>query len=325
MAKGWFRAALTLSGIGFVLTLTGCISDAPRDNPLDPARGIRVSGKVERFYNNSGIPNAMIKLQPGHFSALAAADGSFAIDHIPAGNYTLSVAAAGFREDSLTLELRQSVSASFKLDALPFFRSISLTTQHISTFIAPQDSFFVSMAAAADDPDNRSDVKTVWYHVAEFGYTDTLFEASPQEKIFTGELDTGRLGLASIHELIGKSFVFYVEDLPGAASASEPVYITRIITDTPRGVAPINAAVTPPFQLHWQPLALPYPFTFHIEIKKVNFTFLTLAGEIRDIPANSTAATFSAALQPGEYIWLLYVVDEFGNRSRSLENPFIVP
>lgn len=325
MANVWFRAALAFSGIGFVFTLTGCISDAPRDNPLDPAQGIRVSGKVERYYNNSGIPNAMIRLQPGNFSALAAADGSFAIDHIPAGNYTLSAGATGFRGDSLTLELRQSAAANFKLDALPLFRSISLTTQHISTFIAPRDSFFVTMTAAADDPDNRSDVKTVWYHIPGYDYADTLFEASPQEKIFTGELDIGRLGLASIHELIGKPFVFYVEDLPGAVSASEAVYISRIIAETPRGLAPINAAVTPPFQLHWQPLALPYPFTFHIEIKKVNFTFLTLAGEIRDIPPGSVSATFSGSLQPGEYIWLLYVVDEFGNRSRSLENPFIVP
>jgi len=309
----------------FVVLFHGCNSDAPRDNPLDPVNGMRIEGKVERYYETSAIREAMLVLKPINKTALSAADGSFAIENISPGNYTLVCQAAGFSSDSVELNIQQSTIANFKLNGLPYFRDISLTTHHISSFSAPSDSFFVLFNVAADDHDNRSDVKIVWYRIDDFGFADTLFEENPQEKTFFGELDIRDLGIASLQQLEGKPFTFFVEDQPASVTVSEQYFITRIINTTPTGQSPLNVAASPPLNFEWDGLSLPFNLTFKIEIRKINFSFFTLVGEVNNIPASDTTATFGNPLEQGEYFWVLYIVDEFGNRSRSLENPFIVP
>lgn len=309
----------------FVILFYGCSSDAPRDNPLDPVNGLRIEGKVERYYETSAIREAMLLLKPINKTALSAADGSFAIENISPGNYTLLCRAAGFSPDSVELNIQQSTVSNFKLNGLPYFRDISLTTHHISSFSVPNDNFYVLLNVAADDHDNRSDVKTVWYRIENFGFADTLFEDNPQEKTFSGELDIRDLGISSFQQLEGKPFTFFVEDLPEAVTVSEQFFISRIITMTPTGQSPLNVAVTPPLEFKWDGLSLPFTFSFKIEIKKINFSFFTLVGEVNNISAGDTTATFGNPLEQGEYFWVLYIVDEFGNRSRSLENPFIVP
>lgn len=312
-------------GIMFVVLFHGCSSDAPRDNPLDPVNGIRIEGRVERYYENTAIREAKLLLKPTNKIALTTAEGSYAIDQISPGSYTLVCQADGFSPDSVELNIQQSTTANFKLNGLPYFRNISLTTHHISSFSTPNDSFYVLLNVAADDHDNRSDVKMVWYRIDDFGFADTLFEENPQEKSFSGELDIRDLGIASLQQLEGKPFTFFVEDLPAGVTVSNQYFITRIIDITPTGQAPLNVAVSPPLNFEWDGLSLPFTFSFEIEVRKINFSFFTLVGEVNNIPASDTTATFSNPLEQGEYFWVLYIVDEFGNRSRSLENPFIVP
>lgn len=315
-----------ITGIMFVFLWYGCTSDAPRDNPLDPVNGVQITGKVERLYDNTGINNAMLVLKPINKTAISALDGSFAMDNISPGNYTLVCQAGGFAPDSLALDIQQSHTANFRLNGRPFFRSISVTTHHISSFSAPNDSFFVLINAAADDLDNRGDVRLVRYAIEAFNFTDTLFEANSQEKIFSSELRMSDLGISSLQQLAGKPFVFYVEDLPGAVFASNEVFITRIIEETPVGQAPLNAAISGqgPINFEWLPVSQPYSFTFDIEIRRINFSFFILVGEVKNIPPADTTAAFGGDLIQGEYFWTLFITDEFGNRSRSLENPFIV-
>lgn len=312
-------------GIMFVVLFQGCSTDAPRDNPLDPANGIRVSGKVERFYETQGINNAMLMLKPTDKITLSASDGSFVIDGAAAGNYTLLCRVAGFAPDSLQINLQENHTVNFKLDGLPYFENISLTTHHITSFSTPQDSFFVVIQATGNDLDGRSDVNSIRFRIEAFNFSDTLFEDNPQQKIFSGELDRNDLGIASIQQLIGKPIELDIEDFPGSVTVSEPQFITRIIERVPVGISPLFTTISNfPFELSWEPLSLPYPFTFDIEIKKINFTFISPAGSLRNISSTDTSATFNSVLEPGEYIWELYIVDEFGNRSRSLENPFVV-
>ena len=315
-----------IAGIMFVFIWCGCTSDAPRDNPLDSTNGMQVTGKVERLYDNTGIKNAMLLLKPTTKSTISAADGTFTIENVSPGSYTLVCQAEGFAPDSIVMDIQQSRTASFRLNGLPFFRSISVTTNHISSFSAPNDSFFVLVNAAADDLDNRGDVKLVRYTMDAFSFADTLFETNSQEKIFSSELTAGDLGISSIQQLSGKPFVFYVEDLPGGVSASQEVFTTRIIERTPVGKEPQNVAISGqgPINFKWLPVSQPYPFTFDIEIRRINFSFFILIGEIQNIPAADTTASFSGNLSQGEYFWTLFITDEYGNRSRSLENPFIV-
>jgi hypothetical protein len=316
---------IIIIGIIFVSVFQGCTSDAPRDNPLDPENGIRISGKVERFYENRGIKDAMLTLKPTNKATLSTAEGSFVFEGVAAGNYTLVCQASDFFSDSIELDLQGNRSVNFKLDGIPYFEDISITTHHISSFSVPNDSFFVVIQASANDKDGRPDVQKVWYGIEAFDFADTLFEDNPQQKIFSAELNKKDLNINSIQQLAGKPFVLYVEDFPGQAAASEAQYITRIINRVPVGLSPLFTTINSfPFELTWEPVSLPYPFVYDIELKKINFTLISPAGSIKNIPPADTTAVFNGALEAGEYIWELYIVDEFGNRSRSLENPFVV-
>ncbi|NIT59363.1 MAG: hypothetical protein GWN00_25015, partial [Aliifodinibius sp.] len=252
----------TLKFIGFLfaILLTGCTSDAPHDNPLDPANGIHITGRVERLYSTAPLSGATLTLKPGNRIARSTMDGTYQIENISPGNYTLLCSAEGFLTDSVTLTLNRSDTTIFKLNALPYLNHISLTTQHISNSFPADDDFFVQSTAVAGDPDNTSDVELVRYEIDGFAFADTLtlIDISAQGKTFTAELQPGELGLMSLEQLIGKPFNFYVEDLPGAVVREPEQFIIRIIDEVPTTLAPQGNSVNPPFQFEWEPMNLPF-------------------------------------------------------------------
>ena len=235
--KNLARLAIYLINCYFLLS--GC-GDAPRDNPLDPVNGIRLSGSVQRFYENTSINDAIITLKPGNFIGRTGSNGSYLIENISPGTYTIVCQKEGFLADSVEITLQQQDVANFRLDALPFFTEISITTQHRVSFINSLDTFFVEIEVTASDPDNPRDVDSVRYQIDAFGFADTLLRINPQQQRFIGQLATSDLGIASLEELNGRPFVFFVKDLPGAVVPSEPQFITRIIQDTPEARFPIN-------------------------------------------------------------------------------------
>ncbi len=316
---------LTIYLVGVYLLTGGCSSDAPRDNPLDPANGIRINGIVQRFYENNPIADAVITLTPGNLIGRSNSDGSYSIENITPGNYVAVCQKPGFLADSMNINLQQQETVNFRLNALPFFTNISITTQHLVSFISSVDTAFVEITVTADDLDASNDVDSIRYQIDAFGFADTLLQINPQEQTFIGQLETRDLGISSLEQLGGQPFIFFVKDLPGAVVASNPQFITRIIRDTPVAQFPINnISITLPFVFEWQMFSAEFPFTYDIEIFQINFNFFTLVDEIRNIPGNVTEFNYSGPLSAGEYFWVLFVIDEFGNKSRSIENPFTI-
>lgn len=308
-----------------LLMFFDCSSDAPRDNPLDPVNGIQLSGQVQRFYDTRPIDNAVIMLKPGNLIGRTNGGGNYTIDNISAGTFTIVCQADGFWPDSVEQTLEQQATADFRLDALPFFTNISITTQHIFSFINSVDTFFVEFEVSADDPDGAGDVDFVHYSIDPFAFSDTLIQVSPQAQRYIGQLELSDLGIASIDELNGQPFTFFVEDLPGAIVSSGAQFITRIINETPVALAPVNTIIQPPFTFEWEAFPVTYSFSYDIQIFQINFNIFTLVDEITGIPSSQTSVEYSRSLDRGEYFWVLFVIDEFGNKSRSVENPFTVP
>lgn len=319
-------------GIGLLLSLLlwGCVSDAPRVNPLDPdgeAPALAgITGRVERFYANTGIANAMITVLPDQIVTTSDAQGNYRIAaSLFPGDYTVVCTVGGYAPDTVRLSLSagEAGQADFRLNALPVFSSARLLTRRETGFINPETRF-LEYAVEVDDADGDGDISRVTVTIPGLAYRDTLTRISAQEATFTGRLQPARLGLGGLEALEGHPFHFQATDLPGDSTDSGPRYISRLIEVVPVGDAPTGSA-TPPFDFEWTSVFPPYPFTYRVEIYQNVAVQLPPERVLEGIPSDTTRWGFSGPLPSGNYYWVLYVEDDFGNTSRSLPKAITIP
>ena len=239
------------------------------------------------------------------------------------GQYTLLCEAAGFGPDSIVLPLGEDVSitADFKLNALPQFQSISITSLHEASFIPPDD-YFLDISARVADGEVNGGIRSVWFEIQSRLVEDTL-RFLPQEQRYFKRLRPNQLNVSTLEELIGLPIILYAEDINGAIVASEERFMTRVINTTPITSAP-NGSATIPFNFEWQQPAVSYEFNYQVEI----FLNLNIAlppeDIITSIPSERTSFTYNQPLPSGDYFWVLYINDSFGNRSRSVQKQLII-
>ncbi len=313
------------------ILITQCVNNAPRDNPLDPINHsseprFKITGNVLSFYQPfQPIPGAMLWLKPTEQVVIADNAGQFQFDNLLPGNYVLSCTATQFRGDSISLNLKSDTTLAFHLDALPFFKKISLTTHHLSRFFPPDDLYWLKIEVQVDDNDGVNDVQWVYYRIEQQNYQDTLMQTSTPG-VLGIQRNANDFPSRSIHSLMGHAFLFTAEDQPGARVQALPQFISRIIETTPELIEPTSLNIISgfPITFRWQPVFLPFPFSFKIEIYRVDFGIPSLIFDQSAIPSTSTELLFNTQLTAGDYFWVLYIIDEFGNSSRSREGAFRV-
>ena len=310
------------------LLLMQCISDAPRTNILDPALSnnpvIKVEGNVTRLNATTAIPEAKVFIVGRDARTLTTQSGAYALQaELPDGDYQIGCAAEGFSADTVVVSLKAGspTKLDFHLNALPEISSVSLLTRHVGSFIPP-NQLFADLTVTADDPDGFSDIQSVLVEIPAFGFSDTL-QFLPLQQQFFIRLTPALVGVNSLERLEGIPIAVIARDSRNAAQHSEGHKISRIIREIPKTTAP-NGAAAQPIQFLWQSFLRPYPFTYRIEIyPNVNIALPPVA-IIDEIPSTETTATLTDILSDGEYYWVLYVVDQFGNYSRSVQTPLIL-
>ncbi len=304
----------------------GCTADAPRDNPLDPINGLTVAGRVERLYTNMPINGALLTLEPNGLIDRADSEGRFQFGMLRPGQYQLICEASGFVTDTVTLDVQQTVNHTFKLNGLPRFNRFSLTTTRISRFFPPDDKIEFDFEVAASDPDDPTDVESMIFQIEDI--IDTVIvdqiSSTANERIFArrniSQLDLG--GIEMMNEVIGKEIRFFVKDRPGITVVSQPQFLSRIIDQTPIGLFPRDEdPVSVPFTMTWEDMDLPFTHTYSLGVA---VAFGEEIEQIDNIAASQTSFVYTRPLSAGSYVWFLYIVDEFGNRSRSRLNPFVI-
>lgn len=268
-------------------------------------------------------------LLPDFIATRTDANGEFRFrERVPAGSYTLRCQAEGFNPDSVTFSVsnEQNYTHTFQLNALPRFESISVTSRHEALFFPP-DNAFLDLNATASDPDGPTHISMVWCVLESTGLADTL-QSIPAEQRWFSRVPPQFLGGNTIQELIGQPFTFYVRDTDGAVVSSRGHLFSRFIEDTPRPLAP-RGNISIPFTFRWADAdtldAILYPFTYAIEIYENVPIALPPVEHIDNIPPDQTTWLYSnTGLPAGDYYWVLYLVDSFGNRSRSLQVPLTI-
>lgn len=309
--------------IGSILILN-CFSDAPRDNPLDPTNGISLSGRVSRFYSNSAIANATVRMNPGNRISITNGTGNYQFPDISPGSYNLTVVTDGYAADSTEINIQNNTELNFTLDSLPHFQNIGLITSH-TTYWFLDDIFSIQVETIGEDGDGIGDIESVWFKIVEYGFSDTLQRAAPSSNVFRGQIFAPDLPINNLQELIGKPFRFFIKDLPGFANSSLPQFITRIINETPQLLSPVGLSIisSDTINFKWQAIVnIHFPFTQKIEIYSIDLGLKV--DEMSSINSDASEFLYTKPFSNGNYYWVLYIVDEFGNRSGSKEGSFRV-
>ena len=318
---------------GFVLALlTGlflwaCLDDVPRDNPLDPALGnhnFLLNGTVQTYYApRSPIADALVWLEPGTHITRTAADGSFRIENIAAGRYTVYCSAEGYASDSVQVNITANKQLNFNLNGLPRFVSRAVTTHHIARWFPLNDVYYLETTAQVTDADGLADIKQVICEIPYSAFRDTLdpeLNAGHFKKTFF----TQDLNINSLHELLGQPVYFIAEDNPGAQLRTEGVYAARILEKTAALTSPVELQAVPADSIHfrweWNPPA--FDHTLKIDVYAINAGIVTSVKTIDDIPAGYTDWLYRSDLPAGDYFWTVTIRDAFGNTSQSKEQVF---
>ena len=320
-------ARFGLGVLALAAALAGCLGDAERGNPLDPlsdnfrdAGGVvgvaaRLSAPAE------GVAGATVRLIPTEGGtervAHAGGDGRFSLADVPSGTYRLRVEAEGFTtaDTTVTVEAGRLVEQGVLLNALPRIAAQSVHSERINRFFPdPPIISRVVVEAVVEDPDGPADIARVDFVIPSFE------TGSPGPELFRAELIAvpgtvrptyRRTFLESelpvtVQELLGRNLFVEARDQAGSVALSPDMHIVRIVEAIPVPVSPRlppdHPPVRLPFVLTWEPLALPYTFTWRVELFFVPESGQEVAaGVLEGLPSSATQATVSLGLQPGRY------------------------
>ena len=343
-----FNRKQLVASVGLIIgciCLSGCFDDVARDNPLDPqSDNYQPVGALTGVITNrtlESISAVSVKVESlGSASSVlyqveTDVSGTYLLEGLPAGEYTLSVEKEGYasQTESLMVEVRETLNRGFVLNGLPFLDRFSARSRHINrVWPPPLDFFALEFSAKADDTDGILDIDALWVEMPSIGFVDTLeFSGSP------GEYDSIVLGeevpLSNIHNIIGEQIFFNVSDRFGQVIHSEPVQIARVIMDVPNAISPQGGTVEQEAQpiLVWACQEISFMYTYTIEVIRtdnvVRNTVTVIENLEPDMVCNGqdqASIQVDVGLMQGEYLWTVSIEDNFGNTSRSREAGFAV-
>ncbi|HPR89288.1 MAG TPA: hypothetical protein PL181_14830 [bacterium] len=300
---------------------------APHDNPLDPANPdypyARLSGTVRTAsYPHLPIPTAVFEWKPGADLAHSAADGSFLFDRIMPRSGRLLCTHPDYFSDSLAITLQpgKTTDAEFLLNMKPtldYFRIYSIVLNRYPALRTYQ----IGVACRINDQD--ADIDSVWLENSALALRMPLpYNTSARE--YQKTCTPAELHLPSIQELPGMDFTVKVADRSGRTVTPGQAAVRRIITDEVTFVEPVNyqAVVAQP-SFTWEKLSPGFDFTYTMEIYTADLLPLKV-WEKSGISAETTHLWIDRRLDPGDYYWVIWCVDAFGNRARSRPASFTV-
>ncbi len=313
--------------------LSGCVGDAPRDNPLDPlspgfsSRGT-VTGQVVTAKRSTGIAGATITDLTEATTVSTDSSGYFLFPHRSAGTHTFIVSKSNFTSDTFSVTVQSGATANVlrSLNGPPSVTFQRILTRKVDQFF-PSTMYSVEVEAAVTDPNNDNELVSVSFAVDTFRYP---LSYNVLTKKFTRTLDKGSFPTNTIQWLVGKPLSIVARDTLGAENAGAPFYVTRVIENAAVPQSPTNNESLKQDSIYfsWSEPDVTFNFTYSVNVSIVVSGTTTSVWTKTGLNATDQPLKFpndgSIVLSPGNYVWSVFIVDEFGNSSRSKEYPFTV-
>jgi hypothetical protein len=310
-----------------LLLLVVLACQAPHHNPLDPQNPdyafTRIAGTIRTAsYPHTPIQGAVLCWQPGPALTSSRADGTFLLDRTASGSGRLVCTHPDYFPDSLELSLTpgQTGEAGFLLNRKPAMDDLYIYSIVLNRYPALRTS---QIGVTCKISDQDGDIGSVWLENEALALQSPLV-FDPGTQTFQKIYSPADLHLASIQEAASHDFRIRVADKAGHELALGSASVRRIITDEIPFVEPANAQIVAARPvLQWKKFAPGFSFTWLVEVYSAELIPLKV-WQKSGLATKSTFIEVDQPLEPGDYYWVVWCVDEYRNCARSKPASFTV-
>lgn len=331
----------------FTLTIIFYSCDAPHMNPLESYTIIpdtvkirdtttvrdtiikiihpdvyAIEGYVTSMHTTPlAIENVIVKWNNDEV-ALTDGNGFFCIANIEKEDGRLYFSHDDYILDSLNVSWGESdtTEISFRLNMKPVlqieeFYSI-ISNDH------PDQTYGSLQLSGEIVDDNYQSISRIYIINPSIGFSRLLSLNSEHQ--FNILLDETDLGVDDIDEIVGNNFQVYVWYNHRGYNAGSAV-ISRVIRNSVEYLSPANSTEIDnrnPY-LEWKRIQTGFDFTLTTEVY-TNDIYPELVWSASNINSEVITRRVGTRLPNGEYFWVIWIVDENGNKSRSKPASFSI-
>jgi hypothetical protein len=234
---------------------------------------------------------------------------------------TLTFEKGGYKSASVNIEWSDdaAITQNIFMNALPVVSSFNIYSI-VENNYGPRRTYQMVVDAKISDEEN--DIDSVYIANAALGIKAYLAYDVLAKK-FHRDFSTTDLRLNSLMQVVGHDFSLNVVDQANEVFTLGTERVERVIQDEIEIDSPKNGdSVDNTISVKWSPFAPGFPFSYAVQIYTNDDFTPELIWQKENISADSLSQIVTAALEPTEYVWMIWCVDEFHNCSRSKPGSF---
>lgn len=304
--------------------------NAPHINPLDPfSEGLSyatIKGVVQNYgATTMKVPDVSIYWEPQKVLVKSDSGGNFLISNVFPTDGKLTFHKDGYMDDTLSIKWDNNkvFSDTVRLKKIPQIENLQFYSVNVLSLDSTSFSeLYLQVKLNSAD----KNVDSLFVTSDEFNFSKGL-TLNASGNFYHAEIKKDDLGVPSLEQVVGYDFEVYAVDSLAGTYLVGTTKIFRIIKNYPRLSEPNNndtLNVTP--ALKWQNYSGDFQYTYGVEIYNDVFPGFSPEDDYfyldSQIPSNTIEDNISKTLVSGDYYWVVWVVDNFGDRISSFPYKF---
>jgi hypothetical protein len=311
-----------------IILLAAC--NAPHLNPLDPENPDNAIFTIEGTVVTAGLTTNPIKNVQVYWSVdkvyVSTDDnGYFKIGSKGLNEGWLYFNQASYSGDSIWIswDKQKKVTLQERLNYIPTIDSIFIYSSIINKYSSPE--YQLTFKITVTDQDDNID--SLFVQCPSLQINKSIQKIS--SKYFTDNFSNIDLSLTSFAEIIGKTFDVYAKTSSGKTYYVGSSNVKRIITDEIETISPKNEDTLSTFYpvLNWKRFLEGFNFNYMVEVY-TDEPEPKLLWEKQKVSSDEITITVEASINVtpdnDKFFWVIWCIDEYGDRSRSKPAGFVL-
>lgn len=303
--------------------LWSCLGDAPRNNPLDPSNNNSTLSSLNGTVLTYRVPHQAIsgvKVIWENDNIYSYTDnlGKFNLKDVTREPGWLFFETNAYLFDSVFIDWKTISSGVEKyLNTKPVLQNVLFYSSIRNRY---PDRKIISLNLNIDISDADNDVDSVLIQSQSLGIS-TYLNYDAGKKVYQRSLTMSDLNINSADAVIGHVFEIFARDILNNKILLTEEIVKRIVKEEVITKAPDSDTLSLTPTLNWEPIDPGFPCKFMVEIY-IDDINPPLAWTKDNISFTTTSITVDTPLEENRYFWIVWVIDEFENRSASKPKTF---
>jgi hypothetical protein len=312
----------------FILLFESC--NAPHDNSLDPENPDNALYTIEGTVITSGVisnplNNVQVFWSVDKVYVPTDNNGYFKIGCKELKDGWLYFNKSGYSSDSILISwgVQKKITIQERLNDIPTIDSIFIYSSILNKYSSPE--YQLTFEVTITDQDDNID--SVFAQCPALLIYKSIQKIS--SKYFTEDFSNIDLNLTSFAELIGKNFDIYAKTSSGKTYFVGSSNVKRIITDEIETISPKNEDTlsTSYPVLSWKRFLEGFNFNYKLEVY-TDEPEPKLLWEKENVSSDDINITVDTSINStpdnNKFFWVIWCIDEYGDRSRSKPAGFVI-